>query len=290
MADGCCRDKTDAKNQIKQILTELNMNAIKSFSMIVLLSLALSSVAFAQDTGGGGQGGGGQGGGGQVGGGTGNPVTTPTNGQNFGGSGGSTGAGGGSTGAIDPTQSLSLSQDVEVPEIIVPTNVRNEVPFVGPSSANPVFNPFEGVGALGGAGGGAGGLGSQIGGSAFGGQLGGGQFGANQFGGQFGGQLGGFGQQNGLIQRKNVRAVLRPAFASPVVTGTQISNRFENRLYRIPSIQRLGGSENVRVTVTDGTAVISGNVQSSDARTKIERMAKLEPGIYRVVNQLEIGQ
>ena len=260
-------------------------------NLCFVIALTIGSFAFAsnlcaQDQGGGGGnvGGGNFGGGGTdiFGGGTTgitNPGTTGLNTGVTGGTGGGTGAGGNAlSGAIDAS-AFDPNNQIQIQP---PEDTRREIPFVGPATGN-IFNYFEGVGSV--SGGGTnfgGGIGGGIGAGGLGG--GPGQFG-NQFG-QFGGGTG-----NGFtISRRSIRAPLVAAFTSPVVTGAQVSERFSDRLVRIPSIEKLGGAENVRVTVSDGTAVISGIVKSLEARDKVARMAKLEPGIYKVVNQLQVQQ
>ena len=249
------------------------------FASVVLAGL-FSSIGSAQDQGG-------TGGGGFTGGDT----------TNQGGFGNDLGGGftGGNTGGGIGGLSDSISADDFDPtnqvQIQPPEDERRLVPFIGPASDS-LFNFFEGVGSVEGGGGTS--FGSNIGGGGGfgGGRLGGGQFGGQLgglLGGQFGGQFGG--QGNGFtITRRSIRAPLTPAFTSPVVTGAQVSARFTNRLVRIPSIQRLGGTQDVRVTVNDDTAVLSGTVSSLEARDKVERMARMEPGIYRVVNQLQVRQ
>ena len=268
--------------------TNMNFKYSKLFCIFtsVLLAGCFSSTGFAQEQGG-------AGGGGFTGGDTNNQGGF---GNDLGGGfTGGTNQGGGNTGGGIGGLSDSVSADDFDPtnqvQIQPPEDERRLVPFIGPASDS-LFNFFEGVGSV--TGGGGTGFGSNIGG---GGGFGGGQLGGGQFGGQLGGLLGGQfgaqfgGQGNGFtITRRSIRAPLTPAFTSPVVTGAQVSARFTDRLIRIPSIQRLGGTQDVRVTVSDDTAVISGTVSSLEARDKVERMARMEPGIYRVVNQLQVRQ
>jgi len=220
---------------------------------------------FAQggDTGGGGDLGGGQipnVGGGQI------PAT-----------GGDTGGLGGNTAGAD-VGLADLLGGITVPEVEI-ENLRRQ-PYVGRSieryelqnaGAHPRSNAATpGAGVTTGGGGG---------GFAFPGLQGRGQ-GAGQGLGQ--------GATNSVV-RRSLRTRLVPRFqlSSPVSTS-QVSSRFQRRLTRIPATDSVVSG--VQIRVEGKTAFLTGVVASPAERDRLERMARLEPGIYKIENTIRVGQ
>ncbi len=152
------------------------------------------------------------------------------------------------------------------PEIV---NERN-VPFVGPASEgiqHPLSQNAAGAGGAGGGGGGLGGLniGNRGGGAGF-------------------GSAGpGF-----TVVRRSLRSRLTNAVVVPTNQVTRDSNttsRFNQRMVRIPSISRVTG---VQVSVQNRRATLVGSVATQQERQMVERMARLEPGIYSIDNQITV--
>ena len=136
------------------------------------------------------------------------------------------------------------------------------------------------------------------GGGGFGGAGGGGPGGVNGgFGGA--GPLGG-GTENGFqVMRRSVRARLVPQINVRPVPNAQIASRFQNRLSRQPAPQLSGppfpnqaftstAAPSVNVQIENRTAILTGFVNSTAERDRWERQLRLEPGVYRIVNQIEV--
>jgi hypothetical protein len=187
-------------------------------------------------------------------------------------------------------------------------NSRNANSFVGgDSTENRGF-----VGSVGSGQGGSFGQGSSFGRGAggtggFGGQRGG-QFGGlggmNQFGGlnqlgrsgfgQYGQNGRGFNQfnqgqrgQNNMQNAPRVRTRTTLGFARPVRSGgAVVTQRVSDRVGR--SVERLGGTD-VAVQMEGPVAILRGTVPTSHARNLAEQLARLEPGIDQVQNELEVA-
>ena len=113
------------------------------------------------------------------------------------------------------------------------------------------------------------------------------------------GPLGG-GTENGFqVTRRSVRARLVPQINVRPVPGAQIASRFQNRLARQPAPQLAGppfpnqaftstAAPSVNVRVENRTAILTGYVNSPAERDRWERQLRLEPGVYRIVNQIEV--
>ncbi len=135
---------------------------------------------------------------------------------------------------------------------------------------------------------GLGGLGGMMGMGGMGG-LGGmggmGRMGA--FGNMFGNQ---FGMNQGMNQgggASKLRIPTKIGFAAPTTPAvtTARSQRFATRIPKIPSFKGVSG---LSVQMAGETAVIRGTVQSEEQKELVERLAKLEPGISEVQNELEV--
>ena len=120
--------------------------------------------------------------------------------------------------------------------------------------------------------------------------------GTNSSGGSFSGGGGaargggGFtGAQSGVnIVRQSLRARLAPTFYAPKIPPTQITNRFNNRLMRQPGGTMVGTGYSIQVV--DRTAYINGTVPNNQESERLVRQLRLEPGIYKIVNQLQIAK
>ena len=138
-----------------------------------------------------------------------------------------------------------------------------------------------GMGGLGGMGSGMMGMGG-LGGM---GGMGMGRMGA--FGNMFGNQ---FGMNQGMNQNSGaskLRIPTRIGFAAPSTpaVATARSQKFAARIPKIPSFKGVSG---LSVQMAGETAVIRGTVQSEEQRELVERLAKLEPGISGVQNELQV--
>ena len=135
------------------------------------------------------------------------------------------------------------------------------------------------------------------GGGAGGGGAGAGAGGGGVNGG-FGGQAG-TGTENGFqVIRQSVRARLVPRINAAPISSQQTMIRFQNRIARQPVPQSQNqtgsrftsssaGSSNVNVQIENRTAVLTGFVGSASERDRWERQLRLEPGVDRIVNQIE---
>ena len=110
-----------------------------------------------------------------------------------------------------------------------------------------------------------------------------------------GGGGGGFGRggftgagQNGVtIQRKirAVRARLNPQFTVPQVEPVQIVNHFASNFRRQPA--NVNVKSKFSVLIENKTATLSGTVGSADEANRIVRQLRLQPGVYKIVNELK---
>jgi hypothetical protein len=92
------------------------------------------------------------------------------------------------------------------------------------------------------------------------------------------------GASNAIIRRSlRTRVVPQIVIRSPVSTQ-QVSSRFQQRITQSRLLE--DPASGVQVRVEGKTAYLSGVVTSPVDRERIERMARLEPGIYRIDNQI----
>ena len=170
----------------------------------------------------------------------------------------------------------NLVDQLQIPEIPEIENTRNQ-PFVGRSierfetlgiQAHPRSNATA-PGSIFSSGGGAGGRG---------------------FAGARGGNAGQRGLQNGTsnsVVRRSLRTRLVPRITvSNPVTPEQVSTRFQQRLVNRQMVDN--PLANVQVRVENKTAYLTGVAPTLDARNRAERMARLEPGIYRIENKIQV--
>lgn len=117
-----------------------------------------------------------------------------------------------------------------------------------------------------------------------GGQSGGGnRTGGNRSGAQSG-------ATNGFeIVRGGIRTRLVPKFQfnRAKLSGEAISTSFGSRLNRLPVAQTFAGNVNLSVEGRKGT--LTGNVSSTEERAQVERLARMEPGIYQIDNQITVS-
>ncbi|MGI9515407.1 MAG: BON domain-containing protein [Pirellulaceae bacterium] len=96
--------------------------------------------------------------------------------------------------------------------------------------------------------------------------------------------------QNGFeVVRQSLRTRAVPRFVvNNRPTTRQVTSRFQQRLAQLQLTS--GPESDVRVNLAGTLAILSGTVNSVEERNMIERMARLEPGIYRIENRLDIRQ
>jgi hypothetical protein len=263
--------------------------------------------------GGGGNTGGGGFGGGGTGGGSSNLGTTQSGGtgsfnsgsSNFGGqstggtSQGTTGGTAGGGGVTNSSQPLNLDNQLNItPTTPTAVDERNQG-FIGPNAQQIITQGFVGASTqLSGAQPAngtsfGGGVNTQGAGAGGGGGIGGAQglratgtnggLGRNAMGG-----LGGFGNNATAGVRRNVRNRLVNQVQVNRVPAAEVAQRFTTRLDRIPLAANAGND--VKIALENGTAVLTGSVPSSEAANRIERQLRLEPGVYKIDNRLEVNR
>ncbi len=182
-------------------------------------------------------------------------------------------------GDVDPVDAVKLetSDDTRNQGFVGSTATRvTEFGFVGASSETSGPPLAEGAtfgggvntgGAAGGAGGGRGAAG----------------------GGQIGQGFGGAGTQNGFsVTRQSLRARLVPSFSAPVVSSAEVADRFNASFARLPESLIMSGQ--YQVSVNNRTATITGFVPTRADSDRLVRQLRLQPGIYKIDNQLQVAQ
>ena len=126
----------------------------------------------------------------------------------------------------------------------------------------------------------------EVAGSSGNGGGGGRTVGAAGRGGQRGQGLQAGGASNNIIRRSlRTRLVPRIEVRTPV-SAQQVSSRFQQRLGQ--SRFMVNAASGIGIRVENSTAYLTGIVGSAEERARVERMARLEPGIYRINNQIQI--
>ena len=97
--------------------------------------------------------------------------------------------------------------------------------------------------------------------------------------------------QQGIVKgfevlRSSVRANLRPQFAAPQVSGSQVVQRFQNRIRQQPNMGSDGGG--IQISIEGTTATMVGYAQSAEESNRVERQLRLEPGVYRIENKTQV--
>ena len=90
------------------------------------------------------------------------------------------------------------------------------------------------------------------------------------------------------ITRRSVRSRLRQSFTAPQSSSHQVSSRFFNHLNRQPGTQNLNGRYSI--WIENRTAYLNGLVETQADSDRLVRQLRLEPGIYQIVNQLEVSR
>ena len=106
------------------------------------------------------------------------------------------------------------------------------------------------------------------------------------------GRMGGMGMnQFGMNQQQNqrgrqqLRIPMRIGFTAAPAQMAARSQQFATRVPKIPGLKNVRG---LTVEMDGETAILRGKVDSEDQRLLVERMAKLEPGISAVQNELQV--
>lgn len=96
-------------------------------------------------------------------------------------------------------------------------------------------------------------------------------------------------QENGFtVQRQGIRSRLVPSFAAPRTPGFVAASRFQARIVRQPVVSQM--AQGIRVSVSNRTATMTGFAASQAQRDIIKRQLRLEPGVYKIVDQTKIAQ
>lgn len=111
----------------------------------------------------------------------------------------------------------------------------------------------------------------------------------------FGGGAGGGGRQglggvtdNGVtITRRSIRARLRPQFYAPRRSGDQVLDQFNRHFYRQPTARNVTGQ--FAIKIENRTAFLNGTIQSKQDMDKLVRQLRLQPGVYKIVNNLKVS-
>ena len=97
------------------------------------------------------------------------------------------------------------------------------------------------------------------------------------------------GQVNGfVVSRSNVRARVVPNFSFPTVPTEVVSRDFQQRMSRLPSVQP-SASLGIRVEIQGTTALISGVASNQQAIDDLMGQLRMEPGVYRIINDVRIA-
>lgn len=104
-----------------------------------------------------------------------------------------------------------------------------------------------------------------------------------------GGGAAGFGAaSNGVtITRRSMRSKVRPNFSAPRLNGAQVSNRFDSHYSLQPGSQFQ--RKNYSINIQNRTAFLNGSVTTLAESERLVRQLRLEPGVYKIVNQLQIS-
>lgn len=111
------------------------------------------------------------------------------------------------------------------------------------------------------------------------------QFGQGGRGGQFG-QTNQFGQRGGQTSQSQLRIPIRLGMPTQQVAAPQFAAAFQTRLTKLPGLAAVGP---IAVTMEGRTAVLQGTVASEDARQLAEGLARLEPEVLDVRNELVVA-
>lgn len=90
----------------------------------------------------------------------------------------------------------------------------------------------------------------------------------------------------GARNQPQIRVPLRLGFESPPVSATQFTSRLEQRFTRIPGLQTIGP---IQVEMVGRTAILRGTVASQADRELAANLARLEPEVSAVQNELVVA-
>lgn len=256
---------------------------IRTATLLFFVGLCCSFgvAAFAQDTGGGVGGGGGDigGGGGDVGGGGGDDLGGGAVGGDTGNQGGDTSISEGEGLGEIRTFEIDQSEDTRNQGFVGATAPEIRDYFVGSATdatGSPLVGNRSGTDRPATFGGGVNDSVSS-------------QFTGGTTAGRGGGQAGGFGGvENGVsITRRSIRAVLRPSFSAPRPSGNFVAARFNDHFSRQPGSESVGKQYSIKVQ--DRTGFLDGKVKTRADMDRLVRQLRLEPGVYKIVNRLQIA-
>lgn len=196
---------------------------------------------------------------------------------------------GGGGGGFDPNNSQATNINPEVAFMDLMPDTRNQG-FVGATSqqvldfgfvggASPTSGPGLAPGASFGGGNNVG-RGTRAGGGA---RPAGG---ANN---RMGAGFGAIGTANGFeVARSGLRTTWTPNFISPIVRPEQVVANFNNSFRNLPVSQ--GSSDGYQIEMVDSTAIVTGNVTSQAEADRLINQLRLQPGVYKIDNRLEVRQ
>jgi len=93
-------------------------------------------------------------------------------------------------------------------------------------------------------------------------------------------------QQGGTQSQSQIRIPLRLGFQPRAVAAPRFNVTFSERLAKTPSFQRVGS---INVSLEGRTAVLRGTVASEADRQLAASLARLEPEVLAVQNELVVG-
>jgi len=96
-----------------------------------------------------------------------------------------------------------------------------------------------------------------------------------------------YGAGRGTMANREIPATLQVAFEHPQPQRSQVNSKLAERLTRSPSI-RFRSPLEVNLQ-SDGTVVLRGTVATAHDRAVAERLARLEPGVWKVQNELQVA-
>jgi hypothetical protein len=94
------------------------------------------------------------------------------------------------------------------------------------------------------------------------------------------------GQQNQSQPAPQIRVALRLGFKPQPISTTRVQS-FQSRLTKLPGMRFVGSAQ---VEMEGRTAVLRGKVASEEDRELAEALAKMEPDVLQVRNELEVEE
>lgn len=93
-------------------------------------------------------------------------------------------------------------------------------------------------------------------------------------------------QQGGSQGQTQIRIPLRLGFQPQAIAAPRFNVNFSDRLAKMPSFQRVGA---INVSLEGRTAILRGTVASESDRQLAASLARLEPEVLAVQNELVVG-